>query len=93
MSVEKGFHQHRLKHRHDLLIYDRKGHPLMLVECKAPAVEINQQAFDQAGRYNVKHKAPYLLITNGRKNYCCQVQAGSGQYRFLKEIPDYADLV
>jgi type I site-specific restriction-modification system R (restriction) subunit len=92
MAVEKGFSQLRRKQRYDLLIFDRNGNPLMIVECKAPSIEINQQAFDQASRYNQKHQAPYMLITNGRKHYCCELNLESNQYRFLHEIPDFGDL-
>jgi hypothetical protein len=92
ISVEKGFIQLRRKQRYDLLIYDRKGQPLMIAECKAPSIEINQNVFDQAGRYNAKHKAPYMLITNGRKHYCCQLNMDNKQYRFLQEIPDFSDM-
>jgi len=92
ISVEKGFSQLQRKQRYDLLIYDRSGSPLMIAECKAPSIEINQNAFDQASRYNQKHKARYLLITNGRKHYCCQLNLESRHYRFLNEIPDFSDM-
>jgi len=92
ISVEKGFRQLQRKQRYDLLIYDRSGSPLMIAECKAPSIEINQNAFDQASRYNQKHKARYLLISNGRKHYCCQLNLESRQYRFLNEIPDFSDM-
>jgi len=92
MGIEKGFTQLRRKQRYDLLIYDRKGEPLMIVECKAPTIVINQNAFDQATRYNVRHKAPYMLITNGRNHYCCQLNLENRQYKFLQEIPDYNDI-
>jgi len=93
ISVEKGFHQNRQKQRFDLLIFDRKGYPLMIVECKAPNVEINQRVFDQAGRYNNKHKAVYMLITNGIKHYCCLLNLSEKNYRFLNDIPDYQEMV
>ncbi|MBN2812919.1 MAG: type I restriction enzyme HsdR N-terminal domain-containing protein [Bacteroidales bacterium] len=89
LSVEKGFRQNRYRQRYDLLVYNRKGQPLMIVECKAPGVEINQQVFDQAGRYNHTHKAPYMLITNGMKHYCCFINIESGQYAFLPDVPDF----
>jgi len=92
ISVEKGFRQLQRKQRYDLLIYDRSGSPLMIAECKSPSIEINQNAFDQVSRYNQKHKARYLLITNGRKHYCCQINLESRQYRFLNEIPDFSDM-
>jgi len=92
ISIEKGFSLNRRKQRYDLLIYNRKGHPLMIVECKAPGVEINQQVFDQAGRYNNIYKADYMLSTNVRKHYCCQVNQSTQQYRFLHEIPEFSNI-
>jgi hypothetical protein len=92
ISMEKGFSQNRRKQRYDLLIYDRAGEPVMIVECKAPGIEINQQVFDQAGRYNNIHKASYMLISNGMKHYCCLINKLNKQYRFLPEIPNYDEL-
>jgi type I site-specific restriction-modification system R (restriction) subunit len=92
ISIEKGFSQNRNRQRYDLLIYNNLGNPLMIVECKAPGIEINQQVFDQAGRYNNRHKAAYMLITNGMKHYCCMINILNRQYAFLQDIPDYKEL-
>jgi len=93
ISIEKGFSNSRRKQRFDLLIFDRKGEPLMIVECKAPGVEINQHVFDQAGRYNNKYKAAYMLITNGMRHYCCQINKSNRQYRFLQDVPDFNEMI
>ena len=93
ISVEKGFSQNRNRQRYDLLIYNNLGNPLMIVECKAPGMEINQHVFDQAGRYNNRHKASYMLITNGMKHYCCVINLVNKQYSFLQDIPDYKELL
>jgi type I site-specific restriction-modification system R (restriction) subunit len=92
IAVEKGFSHQRRKRRYDLLIYDRHGEPLMIVECKAPNVEISQNAFDQVSRYNLMHRAPYMLISNGHKHYCCLLNMDYKQYRFLQEIPDFGEM-
>ncbi len=92
IAVEKGFSHLRRKRRYDLLVFDRKGDPLMIIECKAPSVEISQQSFDQVSRYNLLYKAPFLLISNGRKHYCCQMNADYKQYKFLQEIPDFSEI-
>ena len=92
ISIEKGFSNNRRKLRYDLLVLDRKGEPLMIVECKAPDVEINQHVFDQAGRYNNKYNAAYMLITNGIKHYCCLINKLNRQYRFLQDIPDFNEM-
>jgi hypothetical protein len=92
ISVEKGFQQNRNRQRYDLLVFNRKGEPMMIVECKAPGVEINQHVFDQAGRYNSTHKAEFMLITNGLKHYCCSINITNKQYSFLHEIPDFKEI-
>lgn len=92
ISVEKGFSQNRNRQRYDLLVY-KAGLPIMIIECKAPGLEINQQVFDQAGRYNNRHKASYMLITNGMKHYCCLINISSRNYSFLPEVPDFSDLL
>ncbi len=93
ISVEKGFSQNRNRQRYDLLVYNKSGHPIMIIECKAPGMEINQQVFDQAGRYNNRHKASYMLITNGVKHYCCLINITSRNYSFLPEVPDFSELL
>src|SRR5215510_6590239 len=40
-----------LTKRADLVVHDRAGAPLALVECKAPGVRLTQAVFDQAARY------------------------------------------
>lgn len=92
LSIEKAFTRNRLSKRYDLLIYSRSGIPVMIVECKAPVVEISQKVFDQATRYNETYKAPYLLITNGKKHYCCRVDLVHKNYKFLNDIPVYESL-
>ena len=34
---------------------------LLLVECKAPSVKIDQQVFDQIARYNLEAKSQYMM--------------------------------
>ena len=92
ISIEKGFHHSRLSRRYDLLIYERSGAPLMIVECKAPAVEISQKVFDQVTRYNEWYNAPYLLVTNGMKHFCCRIDMLKKTYEFLMDIPEFDDL-
>jgi type I site-specific restriction-modification system R (restriction) subunit len=92
ISVEKGFSHNRNRRRYDLLIYNKLGHPIMIVECKAPGMEINQQVFDQAGRYNNRYKAEYMLITNGIKHYCCLINLSNKSYNFLNDIPEFCNL-
>ena len=82
-----------MSRRCDILVHKPAGHPVLLVECKAPEVNINQASFDQVARYNLAFRLSYLIVTNGLKHYCCQIDFESGKITFLKEIPSYESLV
>lgn len=90
VAIERGFTYKRLSRRADVVVYDRQGAPLLMVECKAPAVEIGQAAFDQVTRYNSAVGARYLVVTNGRVHYCCVLDGEA--YRFLDELPRFEAL-
>lgn len=45
----------------------------MIVEYKAPEVEITQKVFDQITRYNMVLKVDYLIVSNGIRHYCCRM--------------------
>ena len=92
ISVETPLKYARLDKRSDLLVNDRNGQPLMLVECKAPEVAINQKVFEQIAIYNLTVKAPFLMVTNGLQHYCLSAATDSSPSHFLKEIPEYSEL-
>lgn len=79
------------KKRCDTVVFDKNFKPLIIVEYKAPDVEITQATFDQIARYNLKLKAKYLIVSNGRKQYCCILDYDNERYHFIPQIPDYAE--
>jgi predicted type IV restriction endonuclease len=89
MSVEVQLEINTLKKRIDILVYDRFGKPLLIVECKAPSVKISQETFDQAARYNLKAGVDYFFITNGLNHFFCRSDRETESYLFLKELPDF----
>lgn len=92
ISVEHGMQHSKGRFRSDVLIHNNKAEVIMLVECKAASVKINQEVFDQIVNYNIRYRAPYLSVTNGMKHYCCQVDYTKKSIQYLKEIPDYREL-
>lgn len=67
--------------------------PLVIVEYKAPEIEITQKVFDQIARYNLVMGARLLIVSNGLRHYCCLLQPNqTNAYRFLPEIPNYSIL-
>lgn len=89
MNNEISLTQNGIKRRCDTLVADRQGLPLVIVEYKAPTIEISQKAFDQIVRYNMVLKAQYLIVTNGMSHYCCKIDYENNSYAFMQEIPPY----
>lgn len=75
--------------RCDTIVYGRDCQPLLIVEYKAPNVEISQNTFDQIVRYNRELKAKYLIVTNGINHYCCRIDYLNDTYHFIRLIPTY----
>lgn len=58
--------------RCDTVVFSREGlRPLVIVEYKAPSIPVTQRVFDQIARYNLVHRAPCLMVSNGLTHYCC----------------------
>ena len=53
------------KKRCDTVLYRRDLTARMIVEYKAPEIEITQKVFDQITRYNMVLKVDYLIVSNG----------------------------
>lgn len=69
IAVEKGFILDGGKPlRVDIVVYDTKGMPFILVECKAKDVKIDEEVFRQASKYNAHFRAPYIILTNSADN-------------------------
>lgn len=92
MNNEVSLVQNGIKRRCDTLVCDKFGQPLVIIEYKAPEVEITQKVFDQIVRYNYVLKAKYLIVSNGLNHYCCKINYDLEDYSFLQEIPCYDDL-
>ena len=89
MQIEKLIKYNNLKTRADIVALNKNADPILLVECKAPSIKIDKNAFDQIAKYNFTLKAKYLFVTNGFDHYCCEMNYITGKKKFLKEVPDY----
>ena len=92
MANEVSLNQNGIKRRCDTLVANRLGHPFVIVEYKAPKVQVTQTTFDQIVRYNMVLHAQYLIVSNGLTHYCCKIDYETNSYSFLNDIPDYSEL-
>ena len=93
IGVEAMFRLNKLKRRVDVLIHNRAGQPVMIVECKAPDIALNEKVFDQIVCYNMEFRVPFIIVTNGMSHYACKIDHENNKYDFLLVIPLYEDLL
>jgi len=91
--IEKGLKLNEMQKRADVLVYNKNGNPLVLVECKAATVKITQETFNQIARYNMVFHVPYLIVTNGLQHYCCKIDFNNQSFAFLDDIPMFDEMI
>lgn len=92
IAVETELQVAGLKKRCDAIVYNQKAEPIIIIEFKAPEVNINQDVFDQVAIYNMKLNVEYFIISNGIEHYFYQLDKNNNQYIFLSEIADFDNL-
>lgn len=92
IAIEKKVDVNLLPQRSDIVLYNNKANPVMIVECKAAKIKITQDVFNQIARYNIKLKVPFLVVTNGLRHFCCFMDYEKKSFQFLEEIPDYQNI-
>ena len=103
VAVEYSLKVNGLDKRADAVVFSTDGAPLMILECKAPSVELTPSVLDQALRYYsaMSYRAPgasvsmavypkYLLLSNGTAMHC--FKAGEQGLQPLDHLPDYAEM-
>jgi len=93
IGIEVMFKLNKLRKRADILVHNRKGEPVMLVECKSDEVKLDDKVNDQIVEYNMNYRIPYLVITNGMSHYAVKItDYDTHQFEYLLTIPLYEDL-
>jgi hypothetical protein len=81
--INKGFPQELIRteypitlgqkqYRVDIVVF-KNSKPLLLVECKAPRIKLDEQVWQQLWRYNYVLQAKYLAVTNGKQVQLCKL--------------------
>lgn len=91
ISVEKQLIINNTKRRTDIVIFNSVLNPLLIIECKAPEVNIDQLTINQALRYNLELKVPAIFLSNGLSHIFLKLE-NEGP-KVLKDIPDYQSLL
>jgi hypothetical protein len=86
--IEKQLKINGLNKRYDAIIYDSDFNPRIILEFKAPKIELTQSVFDQVSTYNMKLKVDFFIISNGIEHHICKVDWANSRFIFLEELPD-----
>jgi hypothetical protein len=92
IAVEKSLRVNNLAKRADIVIFKGGLKPILVVECKAPSVEINEEVFYQVLRYNMALRVDYLILTNGLRHIYCKVNYEDQKAIFIEDLPFYDQL-
>ena len=92
MGNEVELHVGEKRLRCDTILYNIQAQPQMIIEYKAPTIQIQQKTFDQIAAYNLLLHVDYLIVSNGLQHYCCKMDYEHQKYLFLQDIPDYKNL-
>ena len=88
ISVEKEIQLGELKKRYDIVVFDRKTLPWMIIECKEMNVSLSEKTMEQILRYHISIPADYLIITNG--SHCFGFEKREGIFEEISVFPDFA---
>lgn len=78
--------------RADIVVYDRRPEPVMIVECKRPDVELTREVLEQALRYDMVLNVKYMVLTNGTRTLFCRKEEDGG-ITFLTAAPTYLQMI
>lgn len=87
ISVEKTITFYQLKKRYDIVVYNKKVEPLILIECKSSDTPLNQSAQEQIAIYDQIINGQLIWLTNGHSNIVLKKDADLQLYRRTTDIP------
>lgn len=87
VALEKMILLGELKKRFDILVYDQRHQPWMMIECKSPAISLDDGVLHQLLRYHISVPAGLLVITNGEYSYAWEKR--EGQLQMIDALPEW----
>ena len=89
LKIESKINKDNTRKRTDIIVMDKSLNPFMLVECKNTNIELNQETLNQIAQYNLKVKAPFIVITNGLNHYIFNIDFENNKIVQLNNFPEY----
>lgn len=87
IKLEQSMKYFKNAKRSDITVLDRNGDVLLLVECKASDIALDNKVMNQLSEYNKVLDAKYLSISNGIKHFIWEKKGEA--FEQIKEFPSY----
>ena len=84
------------KRRADIIVHgtkDNTNYPVLIVECKAPEVFLDEKAHTQVFDYCDALGADYAMVCNGYEMYCYKYSSSKEAYEELNVAPTYKEML
>lgn len=89
IAMEKIIRLGELRKRFDILVYDLQHQPWMMIECKAPSVNLDELVLHQLLRYHISVPTGFLVISNGNTSYGWEKK--DRNLLLIHELPEWRD--
>ena len=88
IAAEMAIEINQLSRRCDVVVFGKDGKPRLIVECKAPEINLTEKTFNQIAQYNAALNVDLLMVTNGLQHIVCQIDRENTQLNYLEELPE-----
>lgn len=74
--------------RADVVVFGKDQKPKLIIECKAPEVNLTEATFRQIAQYNHELQVELLMMSNGIDHIYCEVNQSNGSITYFQEIKE-----
>lgn len=89
IASELNIQIHQLNRRCDVVVFGKDQQPKLVIECKAPEIELSANTMHQIAHYNLKLSVDYLWITNGIQHGMFKINRTTNSIEVLEELPTF----
>lgn len=75
--------------RCDIVVFGETANPLLIVECKAPDIQLSEMTFLQTSNYVQQLRTPYFWMTNGLQHAIAFISDAG--FSYLDELTNYSE--
>lgn len=92
ISIEKKINYHSLAKRYDIVAYNQRLEPILLIECKSPTEKLTDNSWKQLAMYQEIINGKTIWLTNGIDHRIIRFFGPGEPPVFLDEPPEYGTL-